>query len=357
MQLKEHILQLLQDHECVIVPEFGGFILNPESSKYDQLQHKFYPPSKKVSFNRNLIKNDGLLAQSVSTEAGTSYNDALQLITQEKDRWREQLQKEGTLQLSGLGFFRQSKSGVLSFEPDEQTAFGFDSFGLEPFHALPIEKEKAPTVENTAESNPSAAKTVSGLPKIKWGYVAASLIAVPVLGYAAWLASSGSLFQGNHQFHYSDLNPFSEKICEVYKPNSSNFTFRAIHEESPFALPELKDFTSPTAEIKFLEDEEGALIVRLADENHSAPAQKRPVKNTEITGRYHVIAGCFSVKENAEQLSKELQQKGYNSARILDKEGRLYRVTAGTFERKLDARVALRDFKTLENASAWITKK
>lgn len=371
LRLHELIKELLQKHECVIVPDFGGFILNPDAARYDQLQHKFYPPSKKVSFNKNLIKNDGLLAQAVSSKNAVSYTEALGFIQEAKQKWQETLEKEGSLHLAGLGVFQLSQVGIISFEPNTQESYGADAFGLEPFHALPlaatvvsqpVSSPKEPEVASISTS-PVHEETTSSKPKRSWlGYAAAGAVVLPILSYAAWLASSTTVFNSQQQFHYSDLNPFSEKVCEVYVPNSSSFEFIAIEEAIPFSLPKLEDMQSPTAEIKLIEEEEGAVIVNLLDEAESVPTEREekeeaPVKEAIYTQQYHIIAGCFGVEANATKLVAELKSKGFSSAKILDKDGRLFRVTAGGFNNLNNANIALRDFKVTENSNAWVTKK
>lgn len=370
LRLHELIKELLQKHECVIVPDFGGFILNPDAARYDQLQHKFYPPSKKVSFNRNLIKNDGLLAQAVSSKNAVSYTEALGFIQEAKQKWQETLEKEGSLHLAGLGIFQISQVGILSFEPNAQESYGADAFGLEPFHALPLAATavakptpslKEPEVAAVSTA-PTQEKPTSSKPKRAWlGYAAAGAVALPILGYAAWLASSSAVFNTQQQFHYSDLNPFSEKVCEVYSPNSSSFEFIAIEEAIPFSLPKLDDMKSPTAEVKFIEDEEGAVIVNLLDEAEAVRTIKEEpttlVEETIVAQQYHIIAGCFGVEANATKLVAELKAKGFSAAKILDKDGRLFRVTAGGFNNLNNANIALRDFKVTENSNAWVTKK
>ena len=61
MELSGYIGDLLQKHNCVIVPEFGGFIANYKSAVIDTVNNRINPPSKSVLFNPNLVNNDGLL--------------------------------------------------------------------------------------------------------------------------------------------------------------------------------------------------------------------------------------------------------------------------------------------------------
>ena len=66
MQLSKAINSLLYTNDCVTVPGFGSFIVNKFSSVYDEKNGKFYPPSRRVSFNSKIKNNDGLLANFIS---------------------------------------------------------------------------------------------------------------------------------------------------------------------------------------------------------------------------------------------------------------------------------------------------
>ena len=70
MNLSKYIVDLLVKNNCVIVPNFGGFIANYNPAIIDELRHKIYPPSKRILSNPNLLSNDGLLANYVSTQVG-----------------------------------------------------------------------------------------------------------------------------------------------------------------------------------------------------------------------------------------------------------------------------------------------
>ena len=56
MNLATYIKDLLYRYDCVIVPDFGGFVTKRISAKISENTHQFFPPSKQLSFNRNLNK-------------------------------------------------------------------------------------------------------------------------------------------------------------------------------------------------------------------------------------------------------------------------------------------------------------
>ena len=41
MRIDEHISGLLYDHDCVIVPDFGGFVGNMRPARLDGTRHRF----------------------------------------------------------------------------------------------------------------------------------------------------------------------------------------------------------------------------------------------------------------------------------------------------------------------------
>ena len=78
--ISKHIFELLHEHDCVIIPDFGGFVANYLPARLDELNNRVFPPSKHLLFNKNLINNDGLLAHRISSEEGVSYESALEKL-------------------------------------------------------------------------------------------------------------------------------------------------------------------------------------------------------------------------------------------------------------------------------------
>ena len=82
--LARHIELLLLEHDCVIVPGFGGFIANHVEAQYSGEQEQlFLPPYRTIGFNQQLKVNDGLLLQSYMAAYDASYPAAY--LQMEKD--------------------------------------------------------------------------------------------------------------------------------------------------------------------------------------------------------------------------------------------------------------------------------
>ena len=80
IRLEKIAKELLINEDCVIIPEFGGFITQYKPALLEPNKNIILPPGKSVSFNAKLCKNDGLLAQNVALITGLNYNDALKAI-------------------------------------------------------------------------------------------------------------------------------------------------------------------------------------------------------------------------------------------------------------------------------------
>jgi nucleoid DNA-binding protein len=116
-ELVKHIEILLLSKDCVIVPNFGGFVAHHVIAHYEESDCLYYPPLRTIGFNPQLKLNDSLLAQSYVDAYELSYPDALNRIEKEVNEMRQKLENEGFLELEGLGSFSINNDGMPEFEP------------------------------------------------------------------------------------------------------------------------------------------------------------------------------------------------------------------------------------------------
>ena len=76
--VENYISELLFLHDCVIMPEFGGFVGNQKSAQLNKSTGALIPPSKQILFNPNLKTNDGLLIAHIANQEGITQNMAKQ---------------------------------------------------------------------------------------------------------------------------------------------------------------------------------------------------------------------------------------------------------------------------------------
>lgn len=105
---------LLPTHNCVIIPEFGGFIINMSPSKFDADSNIIHPEYT-IVFNPELSHDDGLIASYIVKNKGVSYNIAIKEI---KSFVRDLITelKSGKVVLCGnIGYLSYDQSGNVTF--------------------------------------------------------------------------------------------------------------------------------------------------------------------------------------------------------------------------------------------------
>lgn len=333
--ISQVVSDLLQFNECVTIPEFGAFVVNPSSAQLDMAKNRFTPPGKKVSFNKNITSNDGLLANAISINEGISYEDAVVYIKGFVFEVNSALHSKNIFEFHEIGTFYQSQENVLKFEPGEIASRS--AFGLESFHLTPLTSQTSLGKEAVVVAHPGTLKTeikyvqkTGTFGKVGWG-----LALIPVIAYLFWVPSNSGILNADRDFQLSNLNPFKSTPCEEYTARQAGLAEMDLNAESLLH----SDFNEVDYQFSVVESTNVVL---------ESPAINLPLK-------YQIIGGCFSKKANAARLVAKLQDQGYE-AKIFDKKGRLYRVTYGGFTTQKEARKALKKVKANANASAWLYK-
>ena len=161
MSLQQYIKELLYQHECVTVPNFGAFLTRSVPVLIHPDTDVFSPPKKEVSFNSLLKSNDGILANYMAKKEKVSYEQALRKIEREVIVWKQRLNTQH-LNFAGIGEMQLNPHKRISFSPYGSINFDLSSFGLGRFtrkaiHPLKInESPKSPNIINNMLCNESA---------------------------------------------------------------------------------------------------------------------------------------------------------------------------------------------------------
>lgn len=210
MPLEKYISDLLYRYDLVIIPEFGGLIGRKTSARFNPQTYIFSPPHKELSFNNQLQKNDGLLANYIAEAKGITYNEALEFIQSEVKHWQNQLKEEKRLKLDQIGIFNLVSHDKLIFLPLTTKnylaeAYGLISFVHKPVKALqsdmPVIKTGSKKInkpkQKTKATVKSVVKTYQKTPSTQssklWKYAA-----VFVLGLGIFTAGIKVIKQQNH---------------------------------------------------------------------------------------------------------------------------------------------------------------
>lgn len=313
MQIEEHISELLFEHDCVIVPDFGGFIGNYTPARVDEVKHLFEPPRKKILFNKGLTQNDGLLANHLSIHEQVTYAEALKQIARQVDRYKNELKEAKRVVFENIGVLYVDEHNNLVFQPDEKVNYLPDAFGLSAFYSLPVEAEKP------IEKEPVVVQLHKERSRFRPYAVAAAIGAL--VASAFWF----TLNEPTLSKEYSSLNIFSKKEAAQYMFSPENNIADKLNRPIP------KD--SLTVFIK-------------------QPPALKMVTNTSAP--YHIVAGCFRVYENALNMINILKQKNVEAAIIGKNPQGLYIVACGNYNSYTEAEVQLEAFRKNVQDQAWV---
>ena len=129
MKISNYIFELLQSHDCVIVPNFGAFVTRNISAKISSDGSRIFPPNKEISFNKNVVKNDGLLLNVISSNENISYEGAEQKITNWVTRINKKLEKQRYIEIKNIGSISLENSKYI-FAPNQNSIFLKSSYGF-----------------------------------------------------------------------------------------------------------------------------------------------------------------------------------------------------------------------------------
>lgn len=136
----EYISDLLFLHDCVIIPDFGGFICNYKSACIDETTGIICPPSKDILFNRNLKHNDGLLVNWIATKEKISYDKATKQVELFSEELKVKLNQRQRVAFGDIGVLYTDRRFNIIFEPADHN-FLADSYGMEEVVAHKITTE------------------------------------------------------------------------------------------------------------------------------------------------------------------------------------------------------------------------
>jgi hypothetical protein len=355
-QITHLIAELLFKHDCVIVPNFGGFVAQNYNSNFSKGSNMLYPQSKHILFNKNLIHNDGLLISAFMQKNNMPVLEATKNIEDYKDYVQSLLFIKKRFELENIGLLYIDAENTLRFEAKTDVNFLLESFGFEPVIAneLVIEPEKQVNIKQF-EDRKITVETI--IPKKKsYAKIATLAIGLPVtlafILFAAYSKPMKPLLE-------SSVNPFYTPE-KTYTPSVFN-NHKAIFIssiEKPSLLVDANGYAT------FKLSESGVILVasindsvaRTDKTSVTKPLYVSSKNGQDYDGKYQVVVGCFGVEQNAEKLVRELQLKNVKAGISGVNSKGLHVVSCGGFNTKEAANNLLSSVKT-NFPNAWVMSK
>ncbi len=141
MILANSINDLLYRYNCVIIPDFGGFITNKIGASKHETADTFYPPAKQITFNSHLKINDGLLTNYIASSENISFEKAANLVALCVVKWKKEIETN-PIQIGAIGVLNLNENGQIIFAPNTNVNYLVASFGLSSVVSEPINSNK-----------------------------------------------------------------------------------------------------------------------------------------------------------------------------------------------------------------------
>ena len=334
MKMETYISDLLYRHDCVIIPGLGGIITNYRSAQIHPVSHTLRPPSKSIRFNVNLQEDDGLLANYVSSCESISFASAQIKIERFVSSIQNDLQHKKEARLPKIGVLSVDINGIISFEPDLKVNYLPDAFGLEAIQS-PAILRKSKGIDLSKQIYQGAKSIEARKTSFNWKVAA---VLIPLIGLSTYVSFQQEAISDKFA-NYAYLNPFKEKPAAVYVPRTMEI------KEKRIELKETKITTTPKT---VLETVKANTEVK-AKKTIPAPS----VKTTIVSKSFHLVAGCFSSKLNANNLVAQLKKEGFEASVIGQNENGLFRVA---FQSCVSRELAVSEMKKLKDSgkSTWL---
>ena len=139
-ELSPYLRKLLLEHDCAIIPDFGGFVMQRHAARHATADQQMLPPLKTVGFNALLRTEDGLLAHEVCKSRHISYAQAADFVQQCVRDMKRDLMRGLEVKFDGVGCIQLSTDGNYDFSPEPQINLTPEYYFLTPFALKEIPK-------------------------------------------------------------------------------------------------------------------------------------------------------------------------------------------------------------------------
>lgn len=359
IELERHIEVLLLNNDCVIIPNFGGFMVHHVEARYDEKDHIFLPPYRTLGFNPQLKMNDSLLAQSYIEAYDISYPEAIKRIVSEVDELNQILDNEGEYELNDIGTLHRNEMGSFDFVPCDAGILTPYLYGLSSFELESLSSIKAKRNKEVIE----AEKEITNIPT-----------GIQALEKANIFANQSSLSNKTEDEQEDQEKSIRISISMLRNTAAVAILF-VVLMLIPTPLSNKKDKLiqselNTSLLYKIIPND---VITEKAGVNplekiasKPQPESTKEVKAKEVVEEvntpkkqetfYTIVLASRITKKNAEAYTKSLKTKGLENAEMIAKGGHV-KVICGRYESEKEAYKAMNKLNNNPDfADCWVTK-
>lgn len=359
-----HINSLIQKHDCVIIPDFGGFVLHRDEAKI-AADGSIVPPQVSVGFNPELKYNDGLLAESYMNAYSISYDIACKKIGDVVYRLNTILGLRQPATVGNLGTLILDEEKRLSFIPNSEFSmyhpetFGLDKLDIKKLTDIEVSRK----IQVVAERKNFYQRVFVSVGAAAAAVVIFFLTSTPITEPEERTKQKSGFF--------TDILLPSQTVRKIADSITVN-SYASLQDSSSIA--ELAENTITQADLDngskepnkeasqtLAEDANPAVPKKnVADKEKDKGSKQSDVKTVEKVSSplYYVIIGSAKSKKEAQQLLVQFKSQGYRTAAVLNSKERP-RIYVSVFESRTQAERFAADFRRANPRmnDAWVYTK
>lgn len=350
IELERHIEILLLSNDCVIVPDFGGFMAHHVDARYDGRDSMFLPPLRTIGFNPQLKINDSLLAQSYVEAYDISYPEALRRIADDVIEIRQSLENNGKFELNDIGVLYLNEDGAYTFEPCEAGILTPDFYGLGGVNLLPLAATEVSAPISSAEEEKNLQKNKGAIPLIE-------------TQQDAQVIDINETADSEEEEKAEFILIKKSWIRNVAAVCIALIVFFAVSQ--PLGSPRLQKSQIDTGMLTRIMPKEmvkatpNRVNLNASKEISQDKATPKMPESTELQiskEYYSIVLASRVTKRNAAEYAEKLQAKGFKDTRVLITDSNV-KVVYGNYDSEQEAYAALNRLHGKEAfADGWITK-
>ncbi len=324
--LAQYIEELIIKHECVIVPNLGGFLTYRD--KAFVRNNTFYAPTEHIRFNPLLTYHDGLLTEAYMRDRNIGYTEALNTIQADVEQIKKSLNNGNTFLLGRIGALSLSADNSIILR-NSDSKFLPENIGLPVVHLKQLSSTSTnignTIILNVPRISSNALRYVAMLAVV---FILSLLIPTPVTD----TTHEASFYKQITDYRLQITNSISNQATNTITPSTPIDSIASINSIATIdAIATIKTTQKPT---------------------QPSTLNSKP---STLSSKYHLIIASLTTQAEAEDYIANHKHFDQSQLQIIESKGK-FRISAAGFNKYKEALNYMDSIRTnvASAPKAWI---